>query len=335
MLFKKDEELELQPRRTKTLLISIGIHAFLLVFLALNPEILTSTPKRIIKVMSQDYDLSKQQVTELIAPPDALRSKPPAPPPENKPLVQPPAPRPESQPPQPPPPPPPPKPQPPPPVIGPDDVLKEGARPDAQPKASRGDTTEQARAGSQPEQSTPEPPKQQPQPQQSENKPPQLARNTNPDALRSPNLLDDADRIIRQQIEEGRRRPSVQGPRTGLPNGQADPDFSTEDPKILSDTKGYDFGPYMNQVVNRVRYNWYANIPEIARFGKKGKVVIIFTIMHNGNIENARIVGNSGTEPLDRAAFASITLSNPFPRLPAGFDGDHLDLQFTFLYNIR
>jgi len=335
MLFKKDEELELQPRRTKTLLISIGIHAFLLVFLALNPEILTSTPKRIIKVMSQDYDLSKQQVTELIAPPDALRSKPPAPPPENKPLVQPPAPRPESQPPQPPPPPPPPKPQPPPPVIGPDDVLKEGARPDAQPKASRGDTTEQARAGSQPEQSTPEPPKQQPQPQQSENKPPQLARNTNPDALRSPNLLDDADRIIRQQIEEGRRRPSIQGPRTGLPNGQADPDFSTEDPKILSDTKGYDFGPYMNQVVNRVRYNWYANIPEIARFGKKGKVVIIFTIMHNGNIENARIVGNSGTEPLDRAAFASITLSNPFPRLPAGFDGDHLDLQFTFLYNIR
>jgi TonB family protein len=335
MLFKRDEELELQPRRTKTLLISIGIHALLLVFLALNPEILTSTPKRIIKVMSQDYDLSKQQVTELIAPPDALRSKPPSPPPENKPLVQPPAPRPENQPPQPPPPPPPPKPQPPPPVIGPDDVIKEGARPDAQPKASRGDTTEQARAGSQPEQSTPEPPKQQQQPQQSENRPPQLARNTNPDALRSPNLMDDADRIVRQQIEEGRRRPSVQGPRTGLPNGQADPDFSTEEPKILSDTKGYDFGPYMNQVVNRVRYNWYANIPEIARFGKKGKVVIIFTIMHNGNIDNARIVGNSGTEPLDRAAFASITLSNPFPRLPAGFDGDHLDLQFTFLYNIR
>jgi TonB family protein len=335
MLFKRDEELELQPRRTKTLLISIGIHALLLVFLALNPEILTSTPKRIIKVMSQDYDLSKQQVTELIAPPDALRSKPPSPPPENKPLVQPPAPRPENQPPQPPPPPPPPKPQPPPPVIGPDDVIKEGARPDAQPKASRGDTTEQARAGSQPEQSTPEPPKQQQQPQQSENRPPQLARNTNPDALRSPNLMDDADRIVRQQIEEGRRRPSVQGPRTGLPNGQADPDFSTEEPKILSDTRGYDFGPYMNQVVNRVRYNWYANIPEIARFGKKGKVVIVFTITHNGNIDNARIVGNSGTEPLDRAAFASITLSNPFPRLPAGFDGDHLDLQFTFLYNIR
>src|SRR5499426_4263419 len=172
MLFKKDEELELQPRRTKTLLISIGIHAVLLVFLALNPEILTSTPKRIIKVMSQDYDLSKQQLTELIAPPDALRPKP-APPVPDKPLVQPPVPPQQNQPPKPPPPPPPPPPQTPPTVIGPDDILKEGARPDAQPKASRGDTTEQARAGSQQEQTKPEQQKQQ---AQSENKPPQLAQ---------------------------------------------------------------------------------------------------------------------------------------------------------------
>src|SRR5262249_32854984 len=112
MLFKKDEELELQPRRTKTLLISIGIHVLLLVLLALNPELLTSTPRRIIKVMSQDYDLSKQQLTELIAPPDGLRSKPPAPPPENKPLVHPARPPHTKPPPQNPPPPPPPPPKP-------------------------------------------------------------------------------------------------------------------------------------------------------------------------------------------------------------------------------
>src|SRR5262245_27840921 len=133
MWLKKDEEFELQPRRTKTLLISLGIHAVLLIILALNPDILTSTPKRIIRIMGQDYDLSKQQLTELVVPPDALRSRPaPAP---DKPLVQPPAPKPENQPlppPQPPPPPPPPQQQTPPPVIGPDDILKEGARPDAQ-----------------------------------------------------------------------------------------------------------------------------------------------------------------------------------------------------------
>jgi TonB family protein len=332
MLFGKDEDLEHQPKRTKTLLISIGIHVILLLILVTNPELLTSNPKRIIRIMGQDYDLRKQQLTELVVPPDALRNPRPAPPAADKPLVQPPVPQPQVQPPPPQPPPPPPPPQPPPPVIGPDDILKEGARPDAQPKASRGDTTEQARAGSQPEPTNPEPPK--PQARQGENRPPQLAQNTNPNALRTPNLLDDASRIVQQQIEEGRRR-YAQGPRTGLPGGQEDPNFSTEEPTILSDTKGYDFGPYMNQVVNRVRYNWYSLIPEIARLGKKGRVVVIFTITQNGTIDNAHIVANSGTDPLDRAAFGSITASNPFAKLPAGFDGDRLVLQFTFLYNIR
>src|SRR5262245_15579966 len=132
MLFEKDEDLELQPKRTKTLLISIGIHVLLLAFLALNPDLLTSTPKRIITVLGQDYDLSKNQVVELVMPPDSLRPKPP-----EKPLIEPPVPKPQIQPPQlqqpqPPPPPPPPQPQTPPPIIGPDDVIKEGARPDAQ-----------------------------------------------------------------------------------------------------------------------------------------------------------------------------------------------------------
>src|SRR5207247_5793805 len=199
MLFEKDEALELQPRRTKTLLISIGIHLLLLVFLALNPELLTSTPKRIIRIMGQDYDLSKQQLTELVAPPDSLRPKPKVPAP---PLVQPPLPEPEPQtaPPLPPPPPPPP----PPPVIGPEDVIADGARPDAQPKPSRGDTTEQGRAGS----GAQEPPKvEPPKPeQQVENKPPQIAQNTNPNAMRLPNLLDSAGRIVQQSIDEARRR---------------------------------------------------------------------------------------------------------------------------------
>ena len=335
MLFKKDEELELQPKRTKTLLISIGIHVVLLAILVANPDLLTSTPKRIIRIMGQDYDLSKQQLTELVVPPDALRPRPkPAVP--DQPLVQPPVPPPQAAPPPPPPqqqPPPPPPPQTPPQVIGPDDILKEGARPDAQPRASRGDTTEQARAGSQQDQQNPETLKQ--QAQQAENKvPPQLAQNTNPNALRAPSLAESAGRIVQQQIDENRRRYS-QGPRTGLPGGQEDPNFSTEEPTILSDTKGYDFGPYMNQVINRVRYNWYSLIPEIARYGKKGRVVIIFTITQNGTIDNPHIVANSGTEPMDRAAFGSITASNPFAKLPAGFDGDHLILQFTFLYNIR
>jgi TonB family protein len=351
MLFG-NEDLELQPKRTKTVLISTGIHLALIVFLIFNPDLLTSPPKRIIKVLPQDYDLSKEELTELVVPPDALRPKPAVP---DKPLVQPPAPKPEPQPqpqqqaqqtppppqvaPPPPPPPPQPKPQPPPAVINPDDTIKEGARPDAPPnRPSRGNTTEQARAGSlEPQEAKPEQQPKPPQQAQAEKQLQPIARNTNPNAIQFPggNIMDSARRTVQQQLEEERKRASVQGPRTGLPGGQEDPDFSKEEATILSDTRGYDFGPYMNQVINRVRTNWFALMPEIARLGRRGKVVIIFTITKNGNIANFRQVANSGTEALDHAAAGAIQLSNPFAQLPAGFDGDHLDLQFTFLYNIR
>src|SRR5215510_5285489 len=105
MLFEREEGLELQPARTRTLLISIGIHLLLILFLVWNPEILSSTPKRIIRIAGQDYDLSKNQLTELVMPPEA-RPRPPAPA-DDKPLVQPPTPniRPAPSPSPPPPPP--------------------------------------------------------------------------------------------------------------------------------------------------------------------------------------------------------------------------------------
>lgn len=322
------EELEVQPRRTKTLVASLAIHVLLLVFLATNPDFLTSPPKRIIRIAGQDYDLSKNEITELVMPSEA-RPKPRAPV-EDKPLIAPPPPAPKVQPP--PPPPPPPPPQMPPVVISPEDVITEGARPDAQPRPSHGDTNEAARAGS----TSTEPPKPaSPQETESEKPPEQIAQNNNSNALQLPNLMDSAGRLVQKSIEESRKR-YTQGGRTGIPGTfQEDPNFSTEEPTILSDTRGYDFGPYMNQVVNRVRVNWFSLIPEAARLGRKGRVVIIFTIVGDGTIQDLRLVANSGTDPLDRAAMGAITASNPFAKLPAGFDGDRLVLQFTFLYNIR
>jgi TonB family protein len=327
-----EPELELQPKRAKTLAISACIHLFLFAFFAFNPKFFQSLPKRIIRIAGQDYDLSKNQLTELITPPPT-RPKPPAAT-DNRPLIQPrPQPQPRTEAPKPPPPPPPPPPPRDTPVISPEDVIADGARPDGQPKASRGNTEEAARAGNS---GTPEPPKPAPAPKLEEKteEPQQLARNTNPNALRLPGPTDPG-RMIQQSIEESQRRYRP-GDRTGIQGPMTeDPNFSTEEPTILSDTRGYDFGPYMNQVVNRVRVNWYSLIPEIARLGKKGRVVIIFTITQSGAVTDLRMVATSGTDPLDRAAQGSITASNPFPRLPSNFEGNHIVLQFTFLYNLR
>src|SRR5215813_10164901 len=84
---------DLEPKRAKTLFVSICIHIALFAFLLLNPDLLVQMPKRYIKIAGQDYDLSKNQVTELLMP-QQQRPKPATPEP---PLVQPPAPEPQQQ----------------------------------------------------------------------------------------------------------------------------------------------------------------------------------------------------------------------------------------------
>ncbi len=143
---------------------------------------------------------------------------------------------------------------------------------------------------------------------------------------------------IQQSLEAAAR-----GRATGPGEGPGDslsqlrnysPNFSTEAPIILSDTRGVDFGPYLARVVWNVRRNWYAVIPVTARLGQKGRVAIVFEILKDGSVPELRLVASSGSEPLDRAAVAAIRASNPFPPLPEEFTGEHLVLQFMFLYNM-
>jgi TonB family protein len=112
------------------------------------------------------------------------------------------------------------------------------------------------------------------------------------------------------------------------------PNFSTEAPTILSDTRGVDFGPYLARIVFIVRRNWLSVIPESARLGEKGRVGVVFEILKDGSMPQERMVASSGSDPLDRAAYNGIHASAPFPPLPQEFTGNHLILQFIFLYNI-
>jgi TonB family protein len=133
----------------------------------------------------------------------------------------------------------------------------------------------------------------------------------------------------------GRATGAVQGPGDSTDQlNNLNPNFSTEGPVILSDTRGVDFGPYLARVIYVVRQNWYAVIPESARLGEKGRVGIVFEIVKDGSVPQIRLVASSGSGALDRAALASIRASNPFPPLPQQFTGQHLVLQFVFLYNM-
>lgn len=144
---------------------------------------------------------------------------------------------------------------------------------------------------------------------------------------------------VKKSIEQARMSGSYgQGGQGGdslrnFDNRQAN--FSVEEPTILSDTLGVDFGSWLRLVYYRVRDNWYAVIPELIRSGTKGKVIIIFDIHSNGRIDNLQVVRSSGLSPYDRAAVSSLKLSEPFPSFPHAFKGELLTLQFSYLYNSR
>ncbi|MBI4461511.1 MAG: TonB family protein [Acidobacteria bacterium] len=136
---------------------------------------------------------------------------------------------------------------------------------------------------------------------------------------------------LRAGLDRQGRQPSESG--GGLPSL---PNFNAPYPIILSDTRGVDFGPYLARLVYDVRKNWYAVIPEAARLGRRGRVVIVFAVQQDGSVPVGQpaLVRSSEFLPYDRAAMGAIRGSQPFSPLPAEFTGEQIVLQFTFLYNL-
>jgi len=103
--------------------------------------------------------------------------------------------------------------------------------------------------------------------------------------------------------------------------------------QLLSDPMGADFRPYMLQILQTVRRNWFAVMPESARLGRRGTVALQFAIAKDGTVTKIVFATNSGVDSLDRAAVASISMANPLPPLPVEFRGNVIRLQLTFAYN--
>jgi TonB family protein len=137
--------------------------------------------------------------------------------------------------------------------------------------------------------------------------------------------------MARQQAEGGGQGSGGVG--TGIPDAN-NPNFNMPGPQILSDTMGVDFDPYLLRVYLIVQRNWYSVIPEIARMGRKGRVVLEFTIHKDGSVDNLQMMDGSGTSSMDSAALSSIRFSNPFPPLPAEFPGGFVHLRFGYFYNM-
>jgi len=98
------------------------------------------------------------------------------------------------------------------------------------------------------------------------------------------------------------------------------------------DTQWYDWGPYADKMLRRIRRNW--RIPEIARLGVTGVVRIRFFIERDGTVTGLRITDESGKPPMDFAARDAIWHSSAFDPLPSDLTGvDREGVTITFYYN--
>ncbi len=105
--------------------------------------------------------------------------------------------------------------------------------------------------------------------------------------------------------------------------------------ELQSDPGGADFRAYLRTILTIVRANWRRVVPESARMGMlRGRTVVEFSIDRSGTIPKLVMSDSSGSEPLDRAAIAGMSMSNPLPPLPADFKGFQVRLAFTFAYNM-
>jgi TonB family protein len=141
---------------------------------------------------------------------------------------------------------------------------------------------------------------------------------------------------LQQAIQDAARQVGARG-QGGAGNPNPDGGFVDSGP-ISFDTSWYDWGPYAEEMVRRIKLHW--EIPDLARLGWKGRLTVRFYILADGTVEGAQYLSHSGTPPFDFAAFNAILKSSPFKPLPkdllAQIPGkDREGVTVTFFYNIR
>jgi len=115
--------------------------------------------------------------------------------------------------------------------------------------------------------------------------------------------------------------------------GQGGEKGFAESGPLSFETQWYDWGEYAQSMVNRIRVNWYNNMPQLIQTGLKGVVTIRFTIQRSGAITDVTILSSSGVPPYDFAAKKAIELSSPLNPLPADFPNPSERVTCIFFYN--
>ncbi len=92
---------------------------------------------------------------------------------------------------------------------------------------------------------------------------------------------------------------------------------------------GQGFAWYAEALQRKLAEEWAKTMGQVS--GRTDTPVVVrFTILKNGNIEDIRVVASSGNRTLDYSAHRAVQYINPFQRLPPLLRRDSISVEMTF-----
>ena len=98
---------------------------------------------------------------------------------------------------------------------------------------------------------------------------------------------------------------------------------------VVLDVHDFAFTYYLVLVRNKIAANWEPPAG-LATGGRRVRAVVYFQISRGGEVTGVRLESASGLEFFDHSALRAVTISDPLPHLPLGFDGADLGVHFGF-----
>lgn len=100
---------------------------------------------------------------------------------------------------------------------------------------------------------------------------------------------------------------------------------------LLSDASGFDFIPYLRQIVEAVRKNLAANVAK-GLVVRQRSLAVEFSILKDGKIAGLKFSSSSGDPALDQATLDCVAASSPLPAWPREFKGKYVRLHLGLSY---
>jgi protein TonB len=99
--------------------------------------------------------------------------------------------------------------------------------------------------------------------------------------------------------------------------------LDTKEPKYIS---------YFASIKRAIELVWEYPEPAL-RYGIQGKLILEFTILGNGHLEEMHLVRSSGFSVLDQEAIRAVKAASPFNPIPAAIGKGRLDILASFEYH--